>query len=138
MTYDVPRRRFVLLVALPFLVGACDVLLGIETPRATVDAAAIDASATVDASTDAIGATPDAASDGADAAVVIDAPVPVPDAAPPPDASTPDACVPGQYECSNGGVYDTCTGAVTICTHGCCNRGEGIVHCLNPGEVCNN
>jgi hypothetical protein len=128
MTYDVPRRRFVLLlVALPFLVGACDVLLGIETPRATVDAAAIDASA-----------TPDAASDGADAAVVFDAPVSMPDAAPPADASTPDGCVPGQLECSNGGVYDTCTGDVTICTHGCCNRGEGIVHCLNPGEVCNN
>jgi hypothetical protein len=136
MTHAVLRHRSVwLLVALLLLVGACDILLGLETPQAAIDAAAIDAPSTVDApAADAVSAAPDAASDIVDAADVVDAVPP-----PPPDASGPDACVPGQLVCFNGGIRDTCTGETSICPDGrCCNRGEGIVHCLNPGEVCNN
>jgi hypothetical protein len=140
-------RRFWLALAVPLLFGACDLLLGLETPQPGFDAAVSDAPVVADARPGTIDAAPDIAdaAEPADAVSAPDATPPAPDAAQPPDASPPDAqlppdavppdafCESGVTRCSGNTIVDDCTGQqVQTCVRGCC---EGPpAYCLSRFE----
>ena len=130
-------RRFWLALAVPLLFGACDLLLGLETPQPAVDAGIADARVVADATPETIDAVPDTVdaaepADGAvsvpdatppppDATVPPDAAPPPPDATLPPDAVPPDAfCETGITRCSGNRIVDDCTGdTLQTCIRGC-------------------
>jgi hypothetical protein len=117
-----PRRSpWWLLVALPFLLCACELILGLDTPKAAVDAGVIDAEV-------ADAEVPDA---GPADAEVPDAGIP--DASVPPDA-TVDASKPDAPPATDGGFCDPtpvcngtdivngCGAVIETCPRGCCSE----------------